>query len=67
LSWFTKKCPIHQVELKIGKNYMCDLFYYCPICRKEKQNKKQTAKALQSLEARIKVLEKARGVDSDCK
>lgn len=30
------KCPIHRIEYSIGKNYMCQPFYYCKKCKYEK-------------------------------
>lgn len=36
-----KKCPIHRVEYKIDKDYMCQQYYFCPECRKEKEQLKK--------------------------
>jgi hypothetical protein len=49
------KCPIHRVEYSIGKNYLCQQYYYCKKCQREKQAAKDE-KA--SLIARIEALEK---------
>ncbi len=46
----TPKCPLHRVKLSVGKNYMCQLYYYCPKCSAEKRKQKD-------LENRIKALE----------
>ena len=32
-----KKCPIHRIEYSIGKDYMCQQYYYCKKCQQEKR------------------------------
>ena len=45
------KCPIHGKPYKLAKDYMCQLYKYCPDCyRQAKKNKE--------LEERVKRLER---------
>lgn len=49
------ECPIHRTEYSIGKNYMCQHYYYCKKCAREKKAAKDKEAALL---ARIEALEK---------
>lgn len=54
MSWFsTPKCPIHGIEYKIDKNYMCQQYYFCPECRAEKREQKQLADEVAELKKQI--------------
>ncbi len=51
MGWFLKsKCSIHQIERKIGKDDMCQRYYYCPKCVVEAQKTKDIIKRVESLE-----------------
>lgn len=54
----TPKCPIHKIEYKIGKDYMCQLYYYCPKCKERSRLDKQKDLKIKQLEDRIKKLER---------
>jgi hypothetical protein len=54
----TPKCPIHKKPYKIGKDYMCQQYYYCYDCARDAKDKKETAKRIEQLEKSISQLEK---------
>ena len=61
MGWFsTPKCPIHGIEYKIDKDYMCQQYYFCPKCRQKAQENKKKESDIQELKDRIAELELAR-------
>jgi hypothetical protein len=56
MGWFSNpKCGVHGIEMEIGKDYMCQEYYYCPRCRKNKREQKSRESDLQN---RLMVMEK---------
>jgi hypothetical protein len=49
----TPKCPIHGIEYKIDKDYMCQQYYFCPLCRAEIRRQKQIEAELAELKQQI--------------
>lgn len=45
-----KKCPIHGIEYSIGKDYMCQMYYYCKKCSRQAQKTKELEKRIEELE-----------------
>lgn len=52
------KCPIHGIDYRIGKNYMCQEYYFCPKCRQKARNDKEKEDLINDLKQRILKLEK---------
>ena len=58
MGWFsTPKCPIHGIEYKIDKDYMCQQYYFCPKCREKAYYDKNKESEMQELKNRIAKLE----------
>lgn len=53
----TPKCQIHKKPYKVGKDYMCQQYYYCYECARDAKSKKDISKQIEELEARIYKLE----------
>lgn len=51
------KCPIHGISYSIDKDYMCQMYYFCPKCRAKAREEKATHLKIKELEAKIKKLE----------
>lgn len=49
------KCPVHKIEYSIGKDYMCQPFYYCKQCLKQNQNQKKLEQRVKELERKMKI------------
>jgi hypothetical protein len=59
MGWFsTPKCPIHGIEYKIGKDDMCQQYYFCPKCRQKAHDDQRVESEIQELKKRIAELEK---------
>jgi hypothetical protein len=54
----TPRCPIHGIEYKIDKDYMCQQYYFCPECRRKAMIDKQKDKEIQELKQRLAELER---------
>jgi len=48
-----KKCPIHGTEYSVGKNYMCQLYYYCKKCSAKAKETKDLEKRVAELERKL--------------
>lgn len=57
MGWFSEKCPIHKIDLEIGKDYMCNMYYYCPECRRDNRDKKDLEARVRDLENKLLELE----------
>ena len=51
------KCPIHGIEYKIGKNYMCQQYYFCSKCNQKALEDENKENEIQELKNRIAQLE----------
>jgi hypothetical protein len=51
------KCPIHKREYNVGKDYMCQPFYYCSKCRAQALSDKYQREKTEELEERIADIE----------
>jgi hypothetical protein len=47
-----KKCPVHGIPYKVGKNYLSQPYLYCKKCKAEKRRMKELEERIEKLESK---------------